>query len=262
MPKVHYKLGKQRPQIDSRTLQFGAYLTKALPAPPVSVDFTKPVKQWPMMGNDNYGDCTCAAAGHMIEEWTANTGAVNILSDTEILKAYNHFAHGNADAGANMLSVLKYWRKTGIGNDKIMAFAQLEPRNDVQLRDAVSLFGSAYIGLALPDFAVPPGVDFLSIPWIVPGKGPVGGAAPNPNHGHCVPAVAYDHRFIYVVTWGAIKTMSWQFYDAYADEAFAVLSPDWINKKVGTSPSGFDMAALTEDLRVVGQAQNAAAAAD
>ena len=258
MPR--YKLGKQRPKIDSRTLQFGAYLTKTLPPPPPSVDYTKPVKTWPMMGNDQYGDCTCAAAGHMIEEWTANTGQAEILSDAQILKAYNHFAHGNADAGANMLDVLNYWRKTGIGNDKITAFAQLEPQNDVQLRDAVNLFGAAYIGLALPDFAVPPDTDLLTVPWIVPGTGPTGNAAPNPNNGHCVPAVAYDQRFIYVVTWGAIKTMSWQFYDTYADEAFAVLSADWIDKKLGKAINGFDMATLTADLAAVGKAVNAAAA--
>ena len=110
-----------------------------------------------------------------------------------------------------------------------------------------------------PTLPLRPAATFCQIPWIVPGKGPVGSAAPNPNNGHCVPAVAYDQRFIYVVTWGAIKTMSRRFYDAYADEAFAVLSPDWINKKVGTSPSGFDMAALTQDLTAVSQAQNAAA---
>lgn len=258
MPR--YKLGKQRPKIDSRTLQFGAYLKKELAPPPATVDYAKPVAQWPMMGNDQYGDCTCAAAGHMIEEWTANTGPENILPDKAILHAYKHFAGNNPDAGANMLDVLKYWRKTGIGNDKIAAFAQLEPQNDVQLRDSVNIFGAAYIGLALPDFAVPPNTDFLTIPWVVPGTGPVGTAAPNPNNGHCIPAVGYDQRVIYVVTWGALKTMSWQFYDAYADEAFAVLSPDWINKKVGTSPSGFDMAALEQDLQDVGKAQNALAA--
>jgi hypothetical protein len=259
--ELRYRLGKHRPQIDSRTLQFGAYLKSTLPAPPASIDYTRPVKQWPMMLNDRYGDCTCAAAGHMIEEWTANTGNVNIIPDDQILAAYNHFAHGNPDAGANMLSVLKYWRKTGIGGDKIAAFAQLEPQNDVQLRDAVSIFGSCYIGLALPDFAVPPNTDLLTVPWLVPGSGPVGNAAPNPENGHCVPAVAYDERFIYVVTWGAIKNMSWQFYDAYADEAFAVLSQDWIDKKLGKAPNGFDMAALQQDLASVGSARNAAVAA-
>lgn len=257
---VRYKLGKQRPQVDSRTLKFGAYLTKTLPSPPASVDYTKPVTSWPMMGNDTYGDCTCAAAGHMIEEWTANNGRQVIVSDADILKAYNHFAKGNPDAGANMLDVLKYWRKTGIGGDKIQAFAQLEPQSDVQLQDAVSIFGTSYIGLALPNFAVPPNTDFLTIPWVVPGTGPVGDAAPNQDNGHCVPAVGYDQRFIYVVTWGAVKSMTWQFYEAYSDEAYAVLSPDWIGTK-GTTPSGFDMATLLQDLQEVGKTQNKAVAA-
>lgn len=257
MPR--YKLGKQRPKIDSRTLMFGAYLTRELAPPPAAVDYSKPVKNWPMMANGQYGDCTCAAAGHMIEEWTANTGQQETLTDAQILKAYNHFAKGNADAGANMLDVLKYWRKTGIGHDKITAFAQLEPENDVQLKDAVNIFGACYIGLELPDFAVPPDTDFLTIPWIVPASGAKGNAAPNPENGHCVPAVAYDSRFIYIVTWGAIKTMTWNFYDTYADEAYAVLSSDWIDKKVGTAPNGFNMAALQQDLEAVGKAAAAAA---
>lgn len=256
-----FKLGKHRPKIDSRTLKFGSYLTSQLAPPPASVDYANPVTTWPMMGNDQYGDCTCAAAGHMIEEWTANTGTIEVLPDTTILKTYNHFAHGNPDAGANMLDVLKYWRSSGIGKDKIMAFAQLEPQNDVQLQDAVSIFGNCYIGLALPNFAVAQGTNFLDIPWEVPAGGAVGDAAPNPNNGHCVPAVAYDQRTITVVTWGALKTMSWQFYDAYADEAFGVLSQDWINKKLGTTPSGFDLTTLKQDLASVtsAQAKNAAA---
>ena len=76
----------------------------------------------------------------------------------------------------------------------------------------------------------------------------MGNAAPNPNNGHCIPAVGYDERNLYVVTWGALKPMSWQFYDAYADEVFAVLSNDWINAKLGVAPSGFNLAALNQDL--------------
>ncbi len=255
-----YKLGKQRPKIDRRTLKFGVYLTKALPAAPLAADYAEPVAKWPMMGNDHYGDCTCAAAGHMIEEWTANTSKEKILTDHAILKAYKHFAGDDPDAGANMLDVLNYWRQTGIGGDKITAFAGLEPQNHVQLRDSVWLFGTCYIGVALPDFAVPADTDFLTIPWEVPAGGAVGEAAPNPNNGHCIPAVGYDQRFIYVVTWGALKTMTWQFYDAYADEAFAVLSQDWIDEKHGAAPNGFDMMALRQDLAAVGKVQNAVAA--
>jgi hypothetical protein len=54
--------------------------------------------------------------------------------------------------------------------------------------------------------------------------------------------------------------MSWQFYDAYMDEAFAVLSADWINTKVGSAPSGFNMTALQQDLAQVTSAQASGAA--
>ena len=204
-----------------------------------------------MMGNDHYGDCTCAAAGHMIEEWTANTGVAKTLSDSVILAAYRHFAGDDADAGASMLDVLKYWRKTGIGGDKILGFTQLQPRSAIQVKDSVSLFGSCYIGVSLPDFVLAPGADVATTPWVVPPQGPVGDAAPNPANGHCIPAVGYDERNLYVVTWGVLKMMSWEFYQAYMDEAYAVLSDDWINRKLGTAPDGLDLATLQKDLAAV-----------
>ncbi len=249
-----YKLGKLPPKHDPRTLQFGAYLKYGLAAPPPSKSWTAkiPATGWGMMDNDNYGDCTCAAAGHMIMEWSANTGKEVVIPDASILAFYNHFAHGNADAGANMLDVLNYWRKQGLDAHKIIAFAELELKTSIQVKDAVNLFGACYIGVALPDFAVAPGKDPLTIPWVVPSKGPVGNAAPNQNNGHCIPAVGYDERNIYIVTWGNLKSMSWQFYNAYAEEAFAVLGHDWFNKEMGgKAPNGFDLATLQSDLKEV-----------
>jgi len=81
---------------------------------------------------------------------------------------YRHFAGNDADAGASMLDVLKYWRKTGIGGDKILAFTQLQSRSVIQVRDSVSLFGACYIGVSLPDFAIAPGADVLTTPWVLP----------------------------------------------------------------------------------------------
>jgi hypothetical protein len=54
--------------------------------------------------------------------------------------------------------------------------------------------------------------------------------------------------------------MSWQFYDAYMDEAFAVLSTDWISASAKAAPNGFDMAALQQDLAAVVAASTASAA--
>jgi len=118
----------------------------------------------------------------------------------------------------------------------------------VQAKDAVYLFGSLYIGVALPDFAVEG--DMLKVPWVLPHGGAVGKAAPNPANGHCIPAVGYDARNLYVITWGEVKPMSWPFYEAYADEAYAVLSRDFIKAIDGKSggDGGFDLPALEKDL--------------
>jgi hypothetical protein len=253
-PMLQYKLGKLPVKHDSRTLQFGAYLKEGLAAPPPTKSWAGkiPADGWGMMDNDTQGDCTCAAAGHMIMDWTVNTGKEFVVPNNNILAFYNHFAHGNPDAGANMLDVLKYWRKSGLDQHKITAFAALELKNNMQVMDSVNLFGACYIGVTLPNFAVAPGTDFLTTPWVVPPQGPVGNAAPNPQNGHCIPAVGYDQRNVYVVTWGQLKSMSWPFYAAYTEEAFAVLSPDWFSKQMGgKAPNGFDLTALESDLKEV-----------
>ena len=244
---VNYKLGKLPAIYDSRTLKFSNYLKANLPAPPPSVEYGNKVKSWPMFGNDKYGDCTCAAAGHMIQDWTANSGKLATPTLSSVIKFYEHFVGDPppADAGCNMLDVLNYWRTTGLGSHKVEAFVALEPKNDVHARDAIYMFGALYIGVELPDFAVTG--NMLKTPWVVPPQGPVGDAAPNPNNGHCIPAVAYDARNLYIVTWGEVKAMSWQFYDTYADEAYAVLSQEFIAKN-GKTVAGFDFATLKKDL--------------
>lgn len=244
------KLGKTPAVYDSRTLEFGAYLAPQLPPPPPNVDYGKKVKTWPMYGNDAYGDCTCAAAGHMIQDWTANAGKQATPTLQSVMSMYEHFVGKPPpqDAGCNMMDVLKYWRSSGLGGHKIDAFAAVELKNIAYAQDAIYLFGSLYIGVELPDFAVTG--DMLNTPWIVPPQGPVGTAAPNPKNGHCIPAVAYDARNLYVVTWGEVKAMSWPFYNAYADEVYAVLSPDFV-KPGGLAASGFDVGALKRDLKEV-----------
>ncbi len=250
MKQNTFRLGKKLAVFDSRTLRFGAYLSAYLPPPPPSVNYGKAVPGWPIYFNDQYGDCTCAAAAHMIQNWTANAGAEVSPSDQNVLSFYEHFTTPGPENGCVMLSVLKYWRSTGLGNDKITAFAQVENKNIIQAQDAVNLFGSLYIGVELPDFAVN-SANMLEVPWVVPPGGPAGDAAPNPQNGHCIPAVAYDQRNLYVVTWGAVKSMSWQFYSTYADEAYAVLSSDFL--KSGKAPAGFDLAQLKTDLAEIGK---------
>src|SRR4051794_39587130 len=65
------------------------------------------------------GDCTTAAAGHMIEAWTAAVrGQAVVLTDEDVLDAFEHVKRVDpltGEEGAIELEVLQYWRKHGIG---------------------------------------------------------------------------------------------------------------------------------------------------
>jgi hypothetical protein len=242
------KLGKQAARHDPRTLQFAKYLVEeALPPPPASEDWAKKVAKWPMMANDRIGDCTCAAAGHMIEQWTTYSGAPVVLSATQIVAAYSAITGYDpkepaSDRGAVEIDVLNYWRKTGFNTHRIEGYVALEPGSHVHVEDAVLIFGNCYIGLALPVSAQRQNV------WAVPPGGAVGPGAPGSWGGHAVPVVAYDSRGLTVITWGMVQRMTWGFWDAYCDEAYAVLSNDWISKVNRKAPNQFDFKTLRADL--------------
>lgn len=243
------KLGKHPARHDVRTLQMASYLRLEHFAVPPSENWGAKVSTWPMMKNDIIGDCTCAAAGHLIQEWTSNTGPEVIPSDKDIVDAYAAVSgydptNGKGDRGAAEIDVLNYWRQSGIAKHKIESYVALEPRNHHHIMAAVFLFGGCYIGLALPVSAQRQDV------WSVPPTGAVGPGAPGSWGGHAVPVVAYDAHGLTVVTWGDRKRMTWTFWDTYCDEAYAVLSPDFL--KDGKSVSGFDVEALKKDLQKIG----------
>ena len=70
--------------------------------------------------------------------------------------------------------------------------------------------------------------------------------------GHAVSIVAYDAEGLTAITWGQPQRLTWEFWDAYTDEAYAVLSHDWIEES-GLNPDGFNFAQLTKDLSHVTQ---------
>jgi hypothetical protein len=152
--------------------------------------------------NDVVGDCTCACAGHMIEQWTTYSKGVPFTpTDQQVIAAYSAItgydpSTGNNDDGAAILDVLNYWRKTGVAGHRIMAFATLDPSSRAEVEDSVFLFGNCYLGVQLPVTAQNQTV------WAVPPGGATGPGAPGSWGGHANPVVAYDQRGLTVVTWG------------------------------------------------------------
>ena len=68
--------------------------------------------------------------------------------------------------------------------------------------------------------------------------------------GHCVPAVAYDARGVWVVSWGREYLLTWAAFGVYVTEAWAVLGPDWTSGGK-PAPNGMDLASLEIALRAV-----------
>lgn len=241
------KLGKLPVRVDVRTLRLRQYVDLGeLPAAPAALDLSAGVPDWPMYGNDRRGDCTTAAAGHMIEAWTeAATGSATEVTETAVIKAFDAVRvvdPATGEEGAVELDVLRYWRKQGIGGHRIGAYAGVATHDQALVRSAAWLFEGLYIGLALPLTAQTQEV----WDWTGSLSGP---AAPGSWGGHAVDVVGYDDTGLAFVTWGSLRRMTWPFWERYCDEAYCILSSDFLEG--GRAPNGFDRAALEQDLALV-----------
>ncbi len=236
------RLGKHPKKTDRRTLMLARYLHK-LPTPMPIVDHASRLPtNIGMMGNDAYGDCTVAAAGHAVQSWSVYAdNSMWTIADADILAAYKVLSPN--DNGAFMLDALNYWHKTGIGDDKIEAFVETGTADLTQAKLAIEYFGSHYIGMSLPNTNT-------FGPWDV--VNPVWSA--DPNNGHAVVLIGYDDSrgMFKVATWGEIWDMSYSWFQKYTDEGYAVLDDIELIKASGKSPEGFDWAALINDLAHIG----------
>jgi len=250
------KLGRKPARTDKRTLKLGKYLT-GLWAPPENSGYAGKVPAFPMFGNDELGDCVIAAAGHLIQDWTANAESLCTPSENQILAAYEDVSgyvagDPSTDNGCVMLDALKYWRNTGIGGHKIDAFVSVDITNQAEVKQAIWLFGGCFVGLNLPITAQQtfPGINGCPV-WDVP-QDTTGDGAPGSWGGHCVPLVAYgvdqqNHAGTQLVTWATIYDATWRFLKLYGSEAWAILSKDFIAAN-GVAPSGFHYQQLFTDL--------------
>ncbi|MBW4038399.1 MAG: hypothetical protein HIU91_05875 [Acidobacteria bacterium] len=241
-------LGRAKSAKDSRLLHLNSYVAvDTLPVPPVH-NMLDTTATWPMLANDKFNCCTSAAAGHMVHHWTAVNQHGVFLSDNDIIAAHAALTCDHLLDCVSMADALKYWRKMGIGQHKVHSYVSVGRAEPDDLRGVIYLFGSAYIGLDLPQFAYTGELAKIpDIPWAIPVSATPEACAPQVSQGHCVAAIGYDEQAVYAVSWGRLKTMTWEFFSRYVDEAYAVLSQDWVELD-SKCPSGFDVSLLDRDL--------------
>lgn len=213
------------------------------PAVPAVVDWASKVTEWPMYKNDTIGDCTCASAGHQVQAWTTyGEGATVTLTDQDVLALYEAVsgydpATGANDNGAVGQDVLDYIKQNGIGGHKIVAFAQVDHTDLAEMKQALYIFGSLYCGIQCPYSALQQAG--AGLPWTV--------VPSSIDGGHAIPIQKWDADYLYCVTWGKLQPMTPDFWTTYGDEAWVVITEDWINQQTGLSPDGLDLNALLSD---------------
>jgi hypothetical protein len=259
MARTKLRLGKQPPTPDHRDALFTQFATVSQLLPQVPAAFghedavQKLGEQWGMLGNgpDNSvkqgfqgaGDCVFAGGDHEHMMWNAEVGkkvaftGANAISDYSKVTGYV-IGDDSTDQGTIVRDALKYRQNTGLVDKgkkrhKLGAYVQLEPGNTDHVKQALYILSAVGIGFQFPSSAMQQFND--GKPWSVVAGAQIEG-------GHYVPVVAVRAGGIVVITWGQLQLMTWQFFQKYCDEAWGLLSQEFL--KAGKSPEGFDLAAL------------------
>jgi hypothetical protein len=239
-----YRLGKHTPKAGPRAPRLFNHLMAALPKP--AVDWAAAVKSFPMLANDKIGCCTSAAALHLAQVWLANASKIDWTpTDDNAIALYTATSdYPEEDDGTTEARVLQYWKETGIqtsiGTETIL-FASVNPQNPDEMKLAIENFGGVYIGVALPIAA-----QTMST-WDMSAQGTEGAGAPGSWGGHAVCIPKYDESVYTCVTWGNLLDITPAFINTYCDEAYVLISEDWLSDS-GISPPGLNMASLRAEM--------------
>ena len=248
------KLGALAPHPEDThpRVKLANHMTASLPPTPAVVDYASKVRSWPLYMNDQIGDCTAAGIAHSVQAWTAYSKGLVTLPNSAVLGLYEAFGyvpgHPDTDRGAVEQDVLKYVQQNGVGGHKILAYAQVDHKNPDEMKTALNLFGSLYLGANIPQSAMDQ--TGSGQPWSVVTGSPIDG-------GHCFVAQRWDTspNPMQVVTWGQLQRVSVEWWLDYGLEAWVMISADWFNAS-GMSGSGIAMPELGDDFAVVTGQEN------
>lgn len=243
-------LGKKAGVVeDPRTFKVKPLLEVGV-LPPIPMPWRIAVKlhAWEMHGNDNYGDCVFVTHAHRVaaEEWSSGRRDPIKVSTEDVLAFYSRVTGFDrnkpwTDNGAYLIDALRLLRTEGFGKEAdgsthgIYAYARVDDvgPND-EFKRAAHLFGGLSLGLALPVRAQNQDV------WDTNSSMNTEEDELYSWGGHSVEMIGYDTRGITLVTWGAEQRATWAWVKRYCDEAWAVISEDFINR-LGRTPQGLNI---------------------
>ena len=234
MSHLYGRLPAQRP----RGLGFlSEYVAGKLPPPPPQAHYGALVHDFPMFLNDQFGDCTVAAAAHLVQVWNAIANEHDPVPTDDEVRATYFGLTGGQDTGLVEANVLKAWHQSGFWGRKIAGYAPVQHDSLTAVHQSVAFYGGCYLGIVVTEqmerqFAA-------GEQWTPDPNGQVLG-------GHAVPIVGYDQHELWVVTWGKLQSITYPFLGAMVEEAWCVL-PDQFQER-GHGPREIAWADLQKDL--------------
>jgi len=250
-----YKLGKTAPKFNRKTLRLSKYLGSTLPTAPTKLwrEYRVPPSGWGLMMNNTVGCCTCAAIGHMVMLFTAHTGTMVTPTDDQVIAVYSAVTgydpsqtqpdgSNPTDNGAAITDILAYWQAVGIAGHKILGWAQIN-LDPASIKQAMYLFGAVDIGFNVPASAMTQFQNGQTWDVVTPDGGNVGG--------HSVPLFGEGSQGFDCTTWGANQKLTNAFAASYMDEAYCVVTQDWISAASGLAPNMINLATLQADLAAI-----------
>jgi hypothetical protein len=226
----------------------------SLPAVPLTqdVDRASKVASWPIYLNDVLGDCTIAGVGHMYGAWTCYaSGTEALFGDDQVQAVYSRvggYVPGDesTDNGCVMQDVLADQRSHGMVDasgkvHKVAGYAAFgNPADEVLLGQVLDVFGSVYVGINVQQQMETEFGDGQPWTWD-PSAEVVGG------HAVCLQRrLGSGSAPLEYVTWGALQPATTDFQAHAAEEAWAVVTQDWVRAN-GTTVEGLDLQQLLAD---------------
>jgi hypothetical protein len=249
------RFGRRRPVVAFPRLRLKDYIIGG-PTLPATCSYASSAAQAlaQMYLNDTLGDCVIAAVGHVEG---VMTGAANppdlVYTNAQITALYSGacgYVPGDpaTDQGCDIQTVLTFWEQQGapIGSaHKPVGYMSVDPANWVECQTAIWLFLNLVYGVDLPDAWVNPVPSSSGFIWDVAGP-------PDPNNGHCFPALGYNATQALISTWAMTGWITQAATAEYAapnvhGELYTVLSQDTISQASQLCPAGINWAQLQAD---------------
>ncbi len=247
------KLGLRPRKFHARTLCLNDYVRDDLLPDPGPQDWTPLVtaavgQDWGMDGNDAVGDCAAAMWSHGKMLFTANTGSIVVPTTSDTLALYSAVTgydpaqtqpdgSNPTDQGTVMTDLLAYLQKTG----EILAWAEFDGTKLLRYRQAVNLFGAAFVGVNIRQSDMDAFNDGNA--W-QPGTDEIEG-------GHAIVCPEVAANGLTYITWGKAQAAMAAWAAQETQEAYVVITPAWFKQAAQITPAGLNLRQLQSDLNLL-----------